>query len=65
MYTAVIHEGELVESPTGRQWVVMGWEPGRERVKLRDPVNDEEVALHPKLLKHVSSAWAGLPLEAL
>ena len=65
MFPAVIHEGEIVETPTRRQWIVMGWEAGHTHVLLRDPLNDEEVALRPGLLRHISSAQAGDYLDAV
>lgn len=65
MFAAVIREGEVVLSPTGRQWVVTGWAEQRRKVSLRDPANGEECELSPRLLRHASSKYAGQSLEEI
>lgn len=65
MYTAVIHEGEIVQTPTGRQWVVVGWSLKHTLVELHDPETGEDVALPPTMLKHVSSEYAGAALPII
>lgn len=65
MYAAVIREGEIVESPTKRKWVVMGWSEKHTKVELHDPETGDTCDLPPSMLKHVSSEFAGAPLPLL
>lgn len=66
MFTAVIHEGETVTSPTGRHWIVQGWGELRKKVLLlAADGTGEEVELSPRLLRHVNSSASGLTLEQL
>jgi hypothetical protein len=65
MYTAVIHEGEIVQTPTGRHWVVVGWSIKHTRVELHDPLTDEDCSLPPSMLRHVTSEFAGARLPTI
>jgi hypothetical protein len=78
MYSSVIREGDLVETPTGRKAVVIGWLPGSKdtkgvqgerayrfvEVEYVDSPGDT-VALRPRLLKHISSKYSGQSLDVI
>lgn len=64
MYAAVVREGEVVASPSGRIWEVQGWGEKRQRVSLKAlDGSEDEVELHPRMLRHVNSIGAGQTLE--
>lgn len=59
MFASVIREGQRVKTPSGREWIVVGWEDQRRRVLLLNALTGDEVSLPPHMLTHVSSENAG------
>lgn len=62
MYPSIIREGERVLTPSGRSWVVVGWdvsEPQRIVALVATDGSGEELSIHPRYLRLADGRQAG------
>jgi hypothetical protein len=64
MFSSVVHKGDRVLSPSGRQWNVIGWNGEHTHLELIDDAG-ERCTLKPSLLVYISGSSSSDPIDLL
>lgn len=60
LFASILREGEIVSSPSGRQWYVVGWSEAMTKISLSAiDGSGDECELDAKLLRYVSGQQSG------
>ena len=71
MYSSVIREGDIVQTPLGRRAIVIGWLKDKSEQAYRfvevayEDSPDETFPIRPRLLRHISSRHSGQSLDVI